>query len=160
MATFNAPVATLTWDHDYTAVLKITGQYNAAANASNTKVLSANGVKFANTSKACFLDVVGIEYHMALANGFVSLEFNNPTGNITIDTFGKRQSGGLDSYITNPGTANANANAINGFGDINLLTSALDANDTFTVVVVFRKNDFNGAFANVGLAFDSPWHGP
>jgi hypothetical protein len=160
MSTFNAPVATLTWDRDYTAILKITGQYTSSAGASNTKILSANNVKFANSNKPCFLDVVGIQYNMGLANGFVSLEFNNPAGNVTIATFGKRESGDQAVYITNPGTANANASNTNGFGDLNLFTTALDANDSFTITVALRKNDFNGAFANVGLAFDSPWHGP
>ena len=155
MATFNAPVITLIADHDYTAVLKITGQYNTGAGAANTKALSANTLKFANANFPCFVDVVGIQYSMGLANGFISLEYASGGGNTTIATFGKRESGEQAVYLTNPASANANASNTNGFGDINLFTSSLDANDSFTVVVLLRKNDFNGAFANVGLLYDA-----
>lgn len=154
MATFNVPVTTVIADHDYTVVLKITGQYTAAANASNTKILTANSVKFADNTKPCFLDVVGIQYNMGLANGFISLEYNSGGGNTTIATFGKRESGEQAIYIANPASANANASNTNGMGDINLFTTALDANDSFTIAVLLRKNDFNGAFANVGILYD------
>lgn len=149
MATFNAPVAQVVQDRDLTVVLKITGQYNAAQGISNTKVLTANSVRFANTSRLCILDVVNIQFAMSTVNAFASLEYMASNGNTTIATFGRNgTTGEIIGLISNP----VGANTAN--GDINLYLGATDANDAFTMMITLRKNDYNGAFANLNAQYN------
>lgn len=136
------------WDKDYEVVLKIVGSYSANAAASNTVVLQANTLNGANSSQTCYLDFTHAEFAMGLANGFISLEFQSKApasqANSTILTVGKRATGELSFIAANPLAANAT-------GDINLNTTALDANDSFTLVLSFRKNVTTNpsAWANV-----------
>ena len=148
MAQFNIPVVTKIWDKDYEAVIKITGQYNASQNASNTLILQANTLKGANSSQLCMVDVNHIDFATSISNGFISIEFISAnTSNIensTVFTVGKRNCGELACVNFNPLGANAT-------GDINLYTSALDANDSFTLIMYCRKSVSNtpSAWSNV-----------
>jgi hypothetical protein len=142
MATFNVPVATVVWDSDTSTVLRITGQYNTNTTVSNTKVLTANTVRGANASKLCIIDVTAVQFAIGTANGFVSLEYISSNGNNTIVSLGKFQTGEIEAYMSNPVGANTT-------GDINLFTSNLDANDSFSMVISLRKNNFNGAYDNI-----------
>jgi hypothetical protein len=148
MTTFNAPVATVVQDSDYTVLLKIVGQNNANTLASNTKVLQSNTVRFANGSRLCVIEVVSVDYAVSTSNGFISLEYGSQNNNTTILTFGKGgMSGQIDGIQPNPVNANTT-------GDINLYASALDANDTYSLMITLRKNDFNGAFANLAALYN------
>lgn len=143
MATFNEPVATVLWEKDYKAIIKITGQYSSAQTAANNVVVTANTLRGANGSLICLVDVVNIEYAVALANGFISLEFQGSNANATIFTVGKRLAGELQAFNHNPLGSNA-------LGDINLYTSALDANDSFTIILSCVKSSQSpAAWANV-----------
>ena len=153
MSTPNAPVITKVWDADYSVVLKITGQYNSAQTAANTLLLQANTVAGANASQTCVVDVMGAQFVCGTANGWVSVEYSNPNGNVTCFTIGKRVAGDIGSS-GNPLVANAAALANVKGGDLNFFTSALDANDSYTLIVTVRKNNFNGAFANVAAPYN------
>jgi hypothetical protein len=149
MAQFNTPVIEKLWERDYQVSLKITGQYNTATGASNTIILNANTLYGANNSQPCYLDVTHIDYCMGLANGFVSIEFasanTSNVSNVTVFTVGKRSSGSLGAYVFNT------IDTANSYGDLNLYTSNLDANDSFTIIVSAVKSVTRtpGAWINV-----------
>lgn len=162
MATWNQPVISILEDHDYTVTLKVTGQYNAACTNSNITLLQANTVKFANSSKLCVLDVMSIQFNVGTSNGIISVEYANvdPNNNTTVWTTRGDSYGAVFGLSPNPVEANNTAVVTNAIGDLNLALWNIGANDVFDLLLTVRKSDYNGAFANVGLAYDSPWHGP
>lgn len=145
MSTPNQPVVRVLWDSDFVVTLEITGLYLAGQPATNTKIFQANSCHGANTSKLCLVDVVAIQYAVSTANGFLSLEYAaaNVNNNVTIASFGRSGvSGNFNGPMNNPQVNPAT-------GDINLFTSAMDANDVYSMMLTIRKNNFNGAFDNV-----------
>jgi hypothetical protein len=133
----NAPEVQLIADADTTAKIKITGFYNAATGAANTKILTANTLLGADNTKACIVNVERVQFATGLANGYISLEYIG-TSNTKIFSFGKRESGHIDGFIPNNATAPT--------GDLNLFTSALDANDSYSIIVTVRKINTNKCF--------------
>jgi len=135
-------------DSDFQVVLKITAFYTSAANASNTVVAQSNTFKGANGSVVpCYLDVERVEFDVGTANGFLSLQYVG-SSNQSIINFGRVGGAGVyEQWIPN----NANTPT----GDINLMTSALDANDTYSMIVTLRKrNDGTNAWANIWNAYN------
>lgn len=153
MSTPNAPQVTKVWDSGFDVVLKVTAFYTGANTAANTLLLAANTVNNANNSVSCVVDVVSVQFEMALANGYVQIEYGAPSGNTTSVTMGKDTAGGLAWLGGNPIAGNAAAIGANVQSDLNLVTSGMDANDTFTLIVNCRKNNFNNAFANANQTY-------
>ncbi|MGH7745054.1 MAG: hypothetical protein ACREQ5_09680 [Candidatus Dormibacteria bacterium] len=154
MSTANTPVVTKVWDSERQVIISITGRYVSAQTAANTLVLQSNSVVGANNSLSCVVDVIAAKFAVATANAWLQLEYNTPGGNTAIMVLGKRQAGEIAAPMYNPLGSNATALATNVPGDINLYTGAMDANDSFTIILNCRKNDsLNYAFANV----DAPY---
>jgi hypothetical protein len=148
MSAPNIPDVQVLTDSDARVVIKLSAFYTSAQTAGNTLVIQANTLKGANTSIVpCYLDVEKIEFDSGTANGYLSLEYVG-TANQKIMSFGRLSGSGVyEQWIPN----NANTPT----GDINLFTSALDANDTWSIVVTFRKrNDGTQAWANLFNAYN------
>jgi len=137
----NAPEVQIIADADTTAKIKITGYYTAGAAAANTKILTSNTLFGANNTKTCLVNVEKIQYAVGTSNGYISLEYVGGAGgnsNTKIASFGKQEAGFIDGHIPN--------NASSPTGDLNLFTSALDANDSYTLIVTVRKINQNKSF--------------
>lgn len=145
----NAVTSTVLWDKDFDVTLLVTGAFSSA-NSSNTIILKANTVQGANSSMVCLLDVAGIQYSTSIANGWVALEFSNTASNVntTIGVWGRNASGVQEGYIR--------ANTAQQVGDLNLNLSGLSGGDSFTLVISLRKADFNGAYSNVSIPWNTP----
>lgn len=136
------------FDKDYEAVVKVVGSFDAAANASNTIILTANTLYGANSSLPCGIEFNSLEYAVALANGYLTVEFVSANtanqSNVNIVTVGKEISGKLMGRQRDPLGANS-------AGQLNLKTTGLDANDSFTLMIQIRKSVYltPTAWANV-----------
>jgi hypothetical protein len=136
-------------DSDAKVVVKLTAYYTSAANAGNTLVIQANTFKGANGAVVpCYLDVEVTEFFVSASNGFIALEYVGASANQRIFSAGKITGSGIyEQWMPN--------NATNPTGDINLFNSALDANDTWSMVVTMRKrNDATNAWANLFNAYN------
>lgn len=131
----NVPVPTVLFDAGGTAQIKVTGLYLSAQTAANTVVLTANTLKGANANFVCICHVVDVQFCTGMANGWIALEYVNSNGaNQTIVTMGRTSGGGiLSGWMANKLGANAT-------GDIQVRTSALDANDTYDLIFSVQKD--------------------
>lgn len=143
----NAPEVQILADSDSTVVVKITGQYDAATTA-NTKVVVANTVGFANTSKDCILSLEELQYSVRVNSGFIALEWHSKVNsNSRIVNFGSIAADGrLSHTIVN----NANTPS----GDINLVVRGAANNDTYNFILKLRKENQNGAFSNAWARYN------
>jgi hypothetical protein len=149
MSAPNVPDVQLLTDSDARVVIKVSAFYTSAQTAGNTVIIQANTLKGANTSIVpCYLDVESIEFDVGTANGFLSVEYVGSAANQKIISFGRVGGAGVfEQWIPN--------NATNPTGDINLFNSALDANDTYSMVITMRKrNDGTQAWANLFNAYN------
>lgn len=139
--TANTPTVQLLTDQGQTAILKVTGYYTAA-NDSDTIILAANTLAWANAnadSNVCTLSISKIQYASDMAEGFVQLYWVGANSNAEIVTFGTSQAGKFDAFIPN--------NAGVPQGQIGLAVSGSAANDSFNFIVTINKEKgFDRAF--------------
>ena len=140
----NAPEVQILSDEGTTTRVKIHGYFNASANAnSNTVVVTANALSFANTSQTCLFSIAKVEYAVDVANGFIALQWVGANNNTGIMSFGTSQGGMFDYYIPN--------NATNPTGDLNLAVYNLAGNDVYTIMMTLNKES---GYANAFLRYD------
>jgi hypothetical protein len=140
----NAPEVQILSDEGTTTRVKIHGYYNASATGNtNTTVVTANALSFANTSQTCLLSVSKIEFASDMTNGVVALQWVGGSGNTNIVSLGGGQAGMFDYYIPN--------NATSPTGDINLATYYATGNDVYTIILTLNKES---GYANAYLQYD------
>lgn len=128
-------------DSDTTVGVLVQG-YGATA-AGNTLVLQANTVMGANASiSPVYIDLEIAEITSSVANGYVQLVWV-ATANTPIVTVGDQGHMHLEGLTPNDAGAGVT-------GDIGLLNTAMGANDSFSMMLTFRKRvDASGSFANL-----------
>lgn len=127
-------------DTDTQAVLRVVGTFDAP-NTSNVPLLTANTLKFANTSQPCAVDVEKIQF-AARMGGYVAPTFvttgNTPNVQIAAIATGVGEVVGLYS----------NELVANNSGNLGIQVYNANANDSFTLTITVRKaTGFANAFA-------------
>lgn len=140
----NVPEVQVLADSENTVILKVAAYFDAAT-SSNTKILTSNTVRGANTSRVCMIDVEKVQYSCQMASGYVSLEYQGAAANSKIYNLGGRADGQFISTVPN--------NATGPTGDLNLAIVNAGANDVVNLVLTLRKNNANQAFNNVHTWF-------
>jgi len=142
----NAPTTQILSDQNGLVTVKVTGFYNATT-TSNNKIIQANTLAGANTSRACIISLVDIEYDITIPNGFLSVQYQGSAANADAVILGGDCANKMKYYIPNPFAGGAN-NVV-GFGDINLLVSNAASEGCYTLLMTFTKEgDAGGGFAN------------
>lgn len=140
----NAPEVQILSDEGTTTRVKIHGYYNASATPnSNTVVVTANALSFANTSQTCLFSIAKMQFASDMTNGFVALQWIGASSNTGIASFGGGQAGMFDYYIPN--------NATSPTGDLNLATYNTTGNDVYTIILTLNKES---GYANAYLQYD------
>jgi hypothetical protein len=137
----NNPEVTVLSDTGTTAVVSITGYYNAAT-TQNTKVLTANTLSFANTSQTCIVTLQKVQFS-ADVTGSLQLQWIGGSSNSTIMNFGTSQAGNFDAYVPNFASSPT--------GDINLNQIGLANNDVYNLILTLNKER---GYANGYLQYD------
>lgn len=146
------------FDGGDTTIIKVTGFYLGGAQNSNTTIIQANTLQYANNSQPCVVCVEDIKYMVSLPseNAYAELYYANAntSANVVIYNFGSYSgSGEYLQFIPNPlvpqtlsgggpGKSIANtANLINNTaGDIGLFLYQVGTTvDAFTFVITVRK---------------------
>ena len=127
-----------------TTRVKIHGYFNASATPNtNTVVVTANSLSFANTSQTCLFSISKVEFASDIANGFIALQWVGASSNMGIISFGTSQAGMFDYYIPN--------NATSPTGDLNFATYNIAGNDVYTIMLTLNKES---GYANAFLQYD------
>jgi hypothetical protein len=161
MSTPNAAEVQITRDDAKITVVKVVAYYTAATN-SNTTIVQANTLAWANTSAPCVVSIAAVQYAAGLANGYVSLQWaaGGAATNNDILIFGGKTSSQFVNYIPNPLAANT-ANLNHGLGgDINLYVSGAEPFDSYSLIITLNKEgDAGGGYANAYPQYNDSWFG-
>lgn len=157
----NTPEVQVLFDSGDKTVVKVVGFYNAATN-SNTQIIKANSLSWANTSKKCELSIQSVQYSVGFANGYAQLQWiaGGSASNADILILGGKTSSQFVAYMPNPLAANAaNLNGGSG-GDIGLTIVGGEPQDSFSLIITLNKEGgAGGGYANVYGAYnDNTFH--
>jgi hypothetical protein len=148
----NNPEVQILQDGAQTAIIKITGVYDALTNA-NTMIVDTSSLRFANTSQTCLVSISKIEYYSSgysSTAGAVQLYWEDASANTPIMSFGGFGSGGVfDKYITN--------NAPAPTGNIGLQVINYNVNDTYNFILTLNKE---AGYANAFIAYNDMMYQP
>lgn len=161
---FNVPQVQVLSDSFDRTVVKVVGVYNASAVPSNTVIVKANTLAFANASRPCVLSVTDITYQCGLGtNTFASIQWvaNSATSqsNSDIMILSGFSGGEFGFYMPNPiaaNTANLNGQA----GDIGLQISSPAGNTSLSFILTLNKEMTGGGYANAYVAYNDPGYVP
>jgi hypothetical protein len=161
MSTPNVPEVQILVDTGDRTVVKIVGYYTAATN-SNTQIIQANTLAYANSSKPCVLSCISIQYAAGFANGYALLQWvgTGAGGNSDLAVVGGKTSSVFEAYMPNPLAANT-ANLNHGLGgDLGLTIQGAIPGDGFTLILKLNKEgDAGGGYANVYTQYnDNTFH--
>lgn len=153
----NAPQVQILFDTGDKTVVKVTGFYNAGTN-SNTKIVTANTLAYANSSdpRGCILSATSLQYALGFSNGYCSLQWagSGSAANNDMLIIGGRTSSQFVAYMPNPLASNT-ANIPGGSGDINLLVSDAEPFDSFSLILtLIKEGGASGGYANVYAAYN------
>ena len=124
------------YDNGQTALVKVVG-YFTGATTSNTLIVTANTLSYANVSQTCLLDIDKIDFTSKLNSGFAQLVFVGSSAN----TAAVAISNGTGTL---PGMQN---NATSPLGDLGLFVYKAADGDSFTMYVTLRKRSgFSSAY--------------
>lgn len=116
------------YDNGQTALVKVVG-YFTGATTSNTLVVQANTLSYANTSQTCLVDIDKIDFVSKMNSGFAQLVFVGATTN-TAAVVISSGAGTLPGMQNNATTPNGNLGVF--------VYKAADG-DSFTMYVTLRK---------------------
>lgn len=139
----NNPEVQVLYDTGRETMVKIHGYYNSAT-TSNTKVITANALTFANASQTCLVSITRIMYQTQMT-GIAQLQWQGSGGNTPIVSFGRSAAGTFEGYMTNNGSSPT--------GDINLWVVGAANNDSYDLFLTLNKEQ---GFANAFLLYDGP----
>jgi hypothetical protein len=146
----NLPEIQITQDLGDMSVVKVCGFFNAATN-SNSVIISANTLAFANSVVPCVLTIKSIQYAVGFANGYCQLQWvGNPNTDIVI--LGGKTSDEFITYMPNQLIANGNTANINGglSGDIGLSIVGAEPLDAYTLIIhVIKEGGAGGGYKSV-----------
>jgi hypothetical protein len=140
----NAPEVQVIFDNGQTARVKVTA-YFTGATTSNTTIVRANTLAFANTSKSsnvCSLSISQVQFASDLA-GFAQLYWAGASANTPIYNFGTSHAGTLDAYVQN--------NATGPTGELGLWINAAANLDTLDLIITINKE---AGYANAFIEYN------
>lgn len=151
----NAPEVQVLMDTGDKTVVKIVGFYNAATN-SNTKIIQANTLTYANSSRTCNVSAISVQYSAGFANGYAQLQWiaGGSASNANLLILGGRTSSQFITYMPNPLTSNS-ANLSGNSGDIGLTIVGAQPFDSFSLIItLIKEGGAGGGYANVYLNYN------
>jgi hypothetical protein len=153
----NVPEVQILFDTGDKLSVKVVGYYTSATN-SNSMIIAANTLNYANSSRPCVLSLVSAQYSAGFANGYIQLQWigKGSGGNADIIFMGGKSAGQFVGYTPNPlasNTANLNGNA----GDVGLSIVGAAPQDAFTLYLNFNKEGgAMGGYSNVYTNYNDP----
>lgn len=153
----NLPEIQILLDTGDKTVVKVVGFFTAATN-SNTKIVQANTLQYANSSdpRGCFLSAISVQYAAGFANGYCSLQWvgAGSAANNDMLILGGKTSSQFVTYMPNPLASNT-ANVPGGSGDINLAIEGAEPFDSYSLIVtLIKEGGAGGGYANVYAAYN------
>jgi hypothetical protein len=156
----NVPEVQILFDTGDKTVVKVVGYFTAATN-SNTKIVQANTLSYANSSLPCILSATTVQYAAGFANGYCSIQWaaGGAATNNDMLILGGKTSSQFVAYMPNPLASNT-ANLAGGSGDINLFIEGAEPFDSFSLILtLIKEGGAGGGYANVYAQYNDNFFG-
>lgn len=153
----NNPEIQVLSDRDDVAIVKVIGYYNAVTN-SNTTIISANALAWANNSQPCVISALSVQSAVSISNGYAQLYWVGKSANVAMLNIGGDSGyGTIEGYMTNQIYAANTANLASNSGDIGLSIVGAVSGDAYSLIIKVRKE---AGYANAYIGYNDSSYRP